>query len=175
MKSHFGLLCFFIQGHIGEALDEFHQAMRSAAEQQEIALICQYEIGQRVLEVFCNHIFFVIGLEIVKHLTCFTVFITCNVLRPIRIRLSSCHPIVSVCHFSRVLPFLPRLSLFPRFVIFPAFCRISRALSLFFRFISPALFIFPHLVTFPAFVTRPTLCHFFHSFHRMIDNKSYLM
>jgi len=73
VKSHFGLLCFFIQGHIGEALDEFHQAMRSAAEQQEIALICQYEIGQRVLEVFCNHIFFVIGLEIVKHLTCFTV------------------------------------------------------------------------------------------------------
>jgi len=34
-----------LKGHIGEALDEFHQAMRSAAEQQEIALICQYEIG----------------------------------------------------------------------------------------------------------------------------------
>ena len=49
VKCHFGVLSFFfIQGHIGEALDEFHQAMRSAAEQQEIALICQYEIGQRV-------------------------------------------------------------------------------------------------------------------------------
>ncbi|KAJ7325649.1 Tetratricopeptide repeat protein 39C [Desmophyllum pertusum] len=34
-----------LKGRIGEALDEFHQAMRSAAEQQEIALICQYEIG----------------------------------------------------------------------------------------------------------------------------------
>lgn len=34
-----------LKGHIGIALDEFHQAMHSAAEQQEIALICQYEIG----------------------------------------------------------------------------------------------------------------------------------
>ncbi|XP_068706199.1 tetratricopeptide repeat protein 39C-like [Montipora foliosa] len=34
-----------LKGHIGEALDEFHQAMRYAAEQKEIALICQYEIG----------------------------------------------------------------------------------------------------------------------------------
>ena len=31
---------------MGEALDEFHQAMRFAAEQKEIALICQYEIGE---------------------------------------------------------------------------------------------------------------------------------
>lgn len=34
-----------LKGHVGEALDEFHQAMRFAAEQKEIALICQYEIG----------------------------------------------------------------------------------------------------------------------------------
>jgi len=34
-----------LKGCIGEALDEFHQAMRFAAEQKEIALICQYEIG----------------------------------------------------------------------------------------------------------------------------------
>lgn len=127
-------------------MDEFHQAMRSAAEQQEIALICQYEIGQRMLEVFCNHIFFVIGLEICKafdmlYNTYNNRFnITCSVLRPIRTRLSSCHPIVSVFHFSRVLPFL---SLFPRFVTFPAFCRISRALSLF-----------------PRFASSPALCNF---------------
>lgn len=118
---------FLIQGHIGEALDEFHQAMRSAAEQQEIALICQYEIGQRMLEVFCNHIFFVIGLEICKSFDMlYSTYnnrfnITCSVLRPIRIRLSSCHPIVSVCHFPRVLPFLPLLSPFPHFVTFPLF------------------------------------------------------
>ena len=36
------------QGHIGVALDEFHQAMHSAAGQQEIALICQYEIGNLI-------------------------------------------------------------------------------------------------------------------------------
>ena len=41
------ILLSFFQGRIGEALDEFHQAMRSAAEQQEIALICQYEIGEQ--------------------------------------------------------------------------------------------------------------------------------
>lgn len=34
-----------LKGHIGVALDEFHQAMRFAVEQKEIALICQYEIG----------------------------------------------------------------------------------------------------------------------------------
>lgn len=34
-----------LKGRIGEALDEFHQAMRFATEQKEIALICQYEIG----------------------------------------------------------------------------------------------------------------------------------
>ena len=46
----YSVLCFIIQGHIGEALDEFHQAMRSAAEQQEIGLICQYEIGEWLFE-----------------------------------------------------------------------------------------------------------------------------
>ena len=51
-----GLPCFLIQGQIGEALDEFHQAMRSAAEQQEIALICQYEIGEWLLKVLCSYI-----------------------------------------------------------------------------------------------------------------------
>ena len=62
-ESHFGwsstkngLPCFLIQGQIGEALDEFHQAMRSAAEQQEIALICQYEIGEWLLKVLCSYI-----------------------------------------------------------------------------------------------------------------------
>lgn len=39
-------LCSLSQGNIGQALDEFHQAMRFAAEQKEIALICQYEVGQ---------------------------------------------------------------------------------------------------------------------------------
>jgi len=34
-----------LKGNIGQALDEFHQAMRFAAEQKEIALICQYEVG----------------------------------------------------------------------------------------------------------------------------------
>ncbi|KAK2560118.1 Tetratricopeptide repeat protein 39C [Acropora cervicornis] len=33
-----------LKGNIGQALDEFHQAMRFAAEQKEIALICQYEV-----------------------------------------------------------------------------------------------------------------------------------
>ena len=47
---------FLIQGQIGEALDEFHQAMRSAAEQQEIALICQYEIGEWLLKVLYSYI-----------------------------------------------------------------------------------------------------------------------
>ena len=42
-------MVYSVQGQIGEALDEFHQAMRSAAEQQEIALICQYEIGEWLL------------------------------------------------------------------------------------------------------------------------------
>lgn len=48
-------MVFSVQGQIGEALDEFHQAMRSAAEQQEIALICQYEIGEWVLKVLCGY------------------------------------------------------------------------------------------------------------------------
>ena len=39
---------FWKQGHVGEALDEFHQAMQAAAEQKEIALICQYEIGEKL-------------------------------------------------------------------------------------------------------------------------------
>lgn len=51
-----------IQGRIGEALDEFHQAMRSAAEQQEIALICQYEIGEWSLEVFFSYIYFCVSV-----------------------------------------------------------------------------------------------------------------
>lgn len=52
-------MVFSVQGQIGEALDEFHQAMRSAAEQQEIALICQYEIGEWVLSSYiCVGFFF---------------------------------------------------------------------------------------------------------------------
>ena len=42
---NFCCCCSISQGRIGEALDEFHQAMRFATEQKEIALICQYEIG----------------------------------------------------------------------------------------------------------------------------------
>ncbi|KXJ14069.1 Tetratricopeptide repeat protein 39C [Exaiptasia diaphana] len=34
-----------LKGNVGQALQEFHQAMTAAAEQTEIALICQYEIG----------------------------------------------------------------------------------------------------------------------------------
>ena len=52
-------MVFSVQGQIGEALDEFHQAMRSAAEQQEIALICQYEIGEWLLSSYiCVGFFF---------------------------------------------------------------------------------------------------------------------
>ena len=52
-------MVYSVQGQIGEALDEFHQAMRSAAEQQEIALICQYEIGEWLLiATFVSGFFF---------------------------------------------------------------------------------------------------------------------
>lgn len=56
-------LFIFKQGHIGVALDEFHQAMHSAAGQQEIALICQYEIGN-YLENFLRTITYILVFQL---------------------------------------------------------------------------------------------------------------
>lgn len=157
--------------------------MRSAAEQQEIALICQYEIGEWWLEVFFSFIFLSQCFFANNFGNCkaFEMFCctydwfntTYSVLWPIRIKLLSFQPTVCkhkidcdlscVCHLNHAFcRFSGILSYFLRFVNFSALCHFSHALSLFLRFDNfPTLCKFSRTFSlFPHFLTLPALCHF---------------